>query len=38
MVSTLEKKQQNKRLFSQLDEFVADFMIGRSNHETQNGS
>ena len=35
MVSTRKKKQQNKKLFSQLSKSDADFMIGQSNHETQ---
>ena len=38
MVSTRKKKQQNKKLFCQLDESDADFMIGQSNHEDQAGS
>ena len=37
MVSTWKKKHQNKKLFSQLDEFDAAFMIGKSNHEAQAG-
>ena len=35
MVSTREKKQQNKRLFSQLGESDADFMIGQNNQDEQ---
>ena len=35
MVSTLKKKQQNKRLPSQLNESDANFMIGQSNREAQ---
>ena len=38
MVFTRKKKQQNKRLLSQLDESDADFMIGQNNHEGQAGS
>ena len=36
MVSTRKKKQQNKRIFSQLSEGDTDFMIGKSNHDVQN--
>ena len=35
MDSTQKYKQQTKKLFSQLDESNANFMIGRSNHEIQ---
>ena len=35
---TRKKKQQNKRLLSQLDESDVDFMIGQNNHEGQAGS
>ena len=35
MVSTRKKKQQNKRLFSQLSEGDPDLMIGKSNHDVQ---
>ena len=35
MVSTRKKKQQNKRLFSQLSERDTDFMIGQSNQDVQ---
>ena len=38
MVSTRKKKQQYKRLFSQLDELDADFTIGQSNHKSKAGS
>ena len=34
MVS-IQKKRQSKKLFSQLDECDADFMIGQINHEAQ---
>ena len=37
MASTWKKKQQKKRLFIQLDESDADFMIGQNNHEAQAG-
>ena len=36
MVSTRKKKQQNKRLFSQLSERDTDFMVGQSNDDVQN--
>ena len=35
MVSTRKKKQQNKKLFSQLSERDTDFMIGQSNQGEQ---
>ena len=35
MASTWKKKQQNKRLPSQLSESDADFIIGQSRHEAQ---
>ena len=35
MVSTRKKKQQNRRLLSQLIESDADFMVGQSSHEAQ---
>ena len=35
MVSTRKKKQQNKKLFSQLSEKDTDFMIGQSNQDEQ---
>ena len=38
MVSTKKKKQQNKRLVSQLGEEDTDFMIGQSNHDVQTES
>ena len=38
MVFTRKKKQQNKRLFSQLGESDPDFMIGQSNYETRPAS
>ena len=38
MVPTRKKKQQNKRLFIQLDELDADFTIGQSNHKSKAGS
>ena len=36
MVPTRKKKQQKKRLYSQLTERDTDFMIGQSNHDAQN--
>ena len=38
MVSTKEKKQQNKTLFSQLNERVTDFLSGQSNQDNQTES
>ena len=38
MVSTQKKKQQNKKLLSQLSEPDANFVIGQSNHEIQTKS
>ena len=38
MVFIRKKKQQNKKLFSQLDESDADFMIEQNNHEAQAGN
>ena len=38
MVSTRKKRQQNKRLFSQLGEKDTDFMIGQSNQDKQTDS
>ena len=38
IIFTRKKKQQNQKLFSQIDEFDADFMIEHSNHEVQDGS
>ena len=40
MVATRKKRQQNKKLLSQLSESDNDFMIGRNNHnhETQTES
>ena len=38
MVLTRKKKQQSKKLFSQLNESDADLMIGQSNHEVQTES
>ena len=35
MVSTQNNRQPNKRLFCQLDQSVADFMIGLSNRKAQ---
>ena len=35
MVSNRKRKQQNKRLFSQLSQRDTDFMIGRSNQDEQ---
>ena len=35
MVSNGKKKQQNKNLFSQLDESDAEFTIRHSNHEAR---
>ena len=35
IVSTKNKKQQNKRYFSQLSERDTDFMIGQSNQDQQ---
>ena len=35
MASTRKKKQQNKKLPSQLSESDADFIIGQSRHEAQ---
>ena len=34
MVSTRKGRQQNRRLFSQLDEFDDDFLIRRDSHNT----
>ena len=38
MVPTRNKKQQSKKLLSQLNESDPDFMIGQSNHEFQTES
>ena len=38
MVAARKKRQQNKRLLSQLSESDTDFMIGRNNHETHTES
>ena len=38
MVFTRKKKQQNKRLFSQLGESDPDCMIGQNNYETRPAS
>ena len=35
MISIRKKKQQKKKLFSQLDESEADLMVGQGNHEAQ---
>ena len=35
MVSTRNKKQQNRRLFSQLSDSNANFLIGQKDHEAQ---
>ena len=35
MVCTRRKGQQNKRIFSQLDEYDTDFLIAQSNHEAE---
>ena len=35
MVSTRKKKQQSKRVLSQLSETDADFVIGQNSHEAQ---
>ena len=38
VVSTRKKKQQNERLFSQLDESDANFMIGQNFYQAHVGS
>ena len=38
MVYTRKKRQQNKRLFSQLSEFDTKFMVEQNNHESQTGN
>ena len=38
MVPTRKKKQQNKKLFSQLSERDTDLIIGQSNHDVQTQS